>query len=318
VLSSDFATGLELVADVILNPTFPAAQLEREREVQIAGIQSHKDDLLKSAFKAMRREMFGDIGYGLDSLGTEESLEKLQPAAVQAFHQNLANPANCVLAIFGDVNTAETKAAVERTFGAWKQRDFRLQTPDSRLQTAKRVTDTREKKQAVVVIGFPGTTLSATDRQAMELLQEACSDLGSRLFLRIREKLGLAYYVGAQNLLGLSPGYFAFYAGTEPEKAAQVEAEMLKEAELLRTESLTEDELRRAKAKVVGQRKIARQDLGSLATTTALDELYDLGFAYNDSEDARIEAVTLADVKAAAQKYFRPEALVVSVVIPKN
>ena len=46
-------------------------------------------------------------------------------------------------------------------------------------------------------------------------MQEACSDLGSRLFLRIREKLGLAYYVGAQNFLGLVPGYFAFYAGTD-------------------------------------------------------------------------------------------------------
>ena len=59
------------------------------------------------------------------------------------------------------------------------------------------------------------------DRYALELLQEACSDLGSRLFLRIREKLGLAYYVGAQNFLGLAPGYFAFYAGTAPEKAGR-------------------------------------------------------------------------------------------------
>src|SRR5438045_5504110 len=103
---------------------------------------------------------------------------------------------------------------------------------------------TREKKQAVMVIGFPGASLESADRFALELIQEACSDLGSRLFLRIREKLGLAYYVGAQNFIGLVPGYFAFYAGTEPEKAALVESEMLKEAELLRTEGLTEEELK--------------------------------------------------------------------------
>lgn len=322
VLSSDFATGLNLIADVVLNPTFPATQLEREREVQLASIQAQKDELLKSAFKSMRRELFGSTGYGLDTLGTEETVATIQSADVAAFYQKLATPSNCVIAIFGDVNTAETKAAVEKAFGAWKPgasaNDSGLNTQDPGLRTLKRVTETRDKKQAVVVIGFPGTTMNASDRQAMELLQEACSDLGSRLFLRIREKLGLAYYVGAQNLLGLSPGYFAFYAGTEPDKAEQVEQEILKEVELLRTESLTAEELKRAKAKIIGQRKIARQELGSYASTTALDELYGLGYAYNDAEDTRIEAVTLADVKAVALKYFRPDALVVAVINPKN
>ncbi len=320
VLSSDFTTGLGLVVDVILNPTFPGPQLEREREVQIAGIRAQKDELLKSAFQTMRRGLFGEAGYGLDLLGTEESLAKLDFPNVQAFYQKLATPDNCVLAIYGDVNTAETKAAVEKAFGVWKKATakigFGLRTSDSKLATAKRVTETRDKKQAVVVIGFPGTTLDAADRQALELLQEACSDLGSRLFLRIREKLGLAYYVGAQNLLGVAPGYFAFYAGTEPEKAVQVEAEMLLEVELLRTESLTAAELHRAKAKVIGQRKIGRQDLGGVATTTALDELYGLGFGFLDAEDAKIEAVTLAEVLAAAQKYLRPAAAVIAVINP--
>ena len=168
----------------------------------------------------------------------------------------------------------------------------------------------------MLVIGFPGTTLYDPDRFALELVQEACSDLGSRLFLRVREKLGLAYYVGAQNFLGLVPGYFAFYAGTEPEKAAQVESEILKEAELLRNEGLTEEELKRAKAKVLGQKKIARQELGSLAMTTALDELYGLGYANLDTEDARFEAVSLADVKRVAGKHLKPDALVISVIKP--
>ena len=114
---------------------------------------------------------------------------------------------------------------------------------------SKRVEETRDKKQAVLVIGFPGTTMHDDDRYPLELIQESCSDLGSRLFLRIREQLGLAYYVGAQNFAGLVPGYFAFYTGTEPSKAGQVEKELLKEAELLRTEGLTAEELKRARPK---------------------------------------------------------------------
>jgi zinc protease len=180
------------------------------------------------------------------------------------------------------------------------------------------VGEGRDKKQAVLVIGFEGTTFYNPDRFPLELIQEACSDLGSRLFLRIREKLGLAYYVGAQNFIGRVPGYFAFYAGTEPDKVALVESEMLKEAELLRTEGLTTKELKCSKAKVLGQKKIARQELGNLAMTTALDELYGLGYANFDTEDAKFEAVTLDDVKAAANKYLRPDALVISVIKPKQ
>ena len=318
VMSGDFATGLELVADVLLNPAFPSAALEREREVTLASIKAQKDDLLQSGSRAMRRALFGDVGYGLTALGTEASVARLQVADLRAFHQRLTVPNNCVLAIYGDVQAAAVKAAVEKTFGGWKAgADVKPFNPQpSTLNSPQRVTETRDKKQAVLLLGFPGTTLHSPDRFALELLSEACSDLGSRLFLRIREKLGLAYYVGAQNFPGLVPGYFAFYTGTDPAKVAQVERELLKEAELLRTEGLTAGELKRAKAKIIGQRKIARQDLGGHATSTALDELYGLGFAHGDGDDARYEAITLAQIKAVAKKYLRPDACVISVVRP--
>jgi zinc protease len=317
VLSDDFATGLDLLADVLLNPTFPADALERERTVQIASIYEQKDNLLKSASNAMRRTLFGNSGYGLDTLGTEETVAKLQAADLKSFHQKLVAQKNCVLAIFGDVKASEVKAAVEKSFANWKpgqKSETKSQTPE--LKEPRRVEETRDKKQAVIVIGFPATAMHDDDRYALDLLQEACSDLGSRLFLRVREKLGLAYYVGAQHFPGLAPGYFAFYAGTEPTKAALVEQEFLKEAELLRNEGLTAEELKRAKAKIIGQKKISRQDLGSLASLTALDELYGLGWQRAELDDAKFEAVTLEQVKAVAQKYLKPDAFVISVVKP--
>jgi zinc protease len=238
---------------------------------------------------------------------------------LKSFHRTFAAPNNCVLAIYGNVKASEVKAAVEKAFSSWgMNRNSEFKVQDSELNSSKRVEELRDKKQAVLVIGFRGTTLFDADRYALELIQESCSDLGSRLFLRVREKLGLAYYVGAQNFMGLAPGYFAFYTGTEPTKAAQVETELLAEAELLRNEGLSEEELKRAKAKIIGQRKIARQELGGLAQAQALDELYGLGFAYGDTEDAKFEAVTLEQVKAAANKFLKPDAFVVSIVKPEK
>ena len=115
-----------------------------------------------------------------------------------------------------DVRTGEVKAALEKHFARWKPAlpIIPARPQPLPLTNIKRISETRDKEQAVLLAGFPGTSLNNHDRYALELLQEGCSDLGSRLFLRIREKLGLAYYVGAQNFLGVAPGYFAFYVGT--------------------------------------------------------------------------------------------------------
>ncbi len=314
VMSDDFATGLNLFTDVLLNPTFPSDALEREREVQIANIQAQKDHLLKSAGMAMRRTMYGTAAYGLDPLGTEESLERLKAEDLREFHRKFAVPNNCVISVFGDVKTAELKAAVEKAFAGWKPSAEPFRGTEAVPFRPGRVNETRDKKQAVVVIGFPGTTLHRADRYALELLQETCSDLGSRLFLRIRDELGLAYYVGAQHFPGIIPGYFSFYVGTMPEKAALVEKELLREAALLRESGLTEAELKRAKAKVIGQKKISRQDIGNLAMSSALDELYGLGFAHADAEDALYEAVTLDDIKRAANACLQEDKMVVTII----
>ncbi|MBI5803052.1 MAG: insulinase family protein [Verrucomicrobia bacterium] len=317
VLREDFDLGLELLTEVLLRPSFPKAELEREREIQLGNLRHQRDELLTSCFKLMKRTLFGDTGYGLDSLGTEATVKAMQVADLAELHKQLVTPDNCVLAIYGAVETKRVESAVKKVFAKWRTAAHAnpiRQTPNPIPSQLRRASDTRDKKQAVLAIGFPGTTMHHADHYALDLIQEACSDMGSRLFTRIREKLGLAYYVGAQHLAGLVPGSFAFYCGTSPEKAALVEKELLAEAELLRTDGLTEEELKRAKAKIIGQKKISRQDLGGQAMLHALDELYGLGHTHHLADDAHYEAVTLAEVRAVAARYFLPKASAVAVI----
>jgi zinc protease len=317
VLSGDTLLGLELMADVLLQPSFPEAALERQRVVQHAALKAQLDKLLQGTFRLMRENLFGGQGYGLDTLGTEASLDKLGAGDLAAFHQKFAVPNNAVLAIFGDVKTNDIRAEVEKAFGLWPAgNEFRAPKHIPPGEGMRRVEQVRDKEQAVAVLGYRGCSFFDEDRYALELIGEACSDLGSRLFLRIREELGLAYYVGAQSHPGFTEGHFSFYAGTSPEQLEQVEKELLAEAAKLRQDGLTDDELRRAKAKIIGQKKISRQDLGGLATMSGLDELYGLGFQSSEKDDEKYESITKAQIEAAAQKYLRPGQCVMAVTHP--
>lgn len=318
-LSSDFDQGLEMLADVMLNTTVPEGALTREKEAQLANLRSQRDHMLQSASRGMRRSMFGNRGYGLDVNGSEESLKFATRDALLAFHKHIIVPENCVMAVFGDASPDYVRKCVEEKFGAWKpggkpvvQDEY---TPN--LSEVTRIAEQREKKQGVIVLGFPGVSIHDGGRYALELLQEALSDLGSRLFVRIRDELGLAYYVGAQHFLGLQAGYFALYAGTAPDKLTQVEAEIFAEVEKLRNEGLSVVELRRAKAKLLGQKKIARQDLGGYAVAAALDELYGLGYENCDTEDAYYEKVSMDEMHAAIRKFLQPSRCVIATVRPQ-
>ncbi len=327
VLQSDFGLALDVLADVVLCPSFPDEPLAREKQIQLSSIKAQRDQLLQCASRLLRRALFGNHAYGLDPLGEEETVSAFTSAQTRRFWMKLVRPSNAVLAVYGDIHSTEALAAVQAQLGKWcssSEIDFDL--PGLRTDLVipaacpgpRRISETRDKKQAVLLVGFPGVCLGSPDRFALELIQEACSDLGSRLFLRIREKLGLAYYVGAQNFTGLRPGFFTFYAGTSPDKADLVEVELLAEAAKLAQEGLTPAELQRAKAKLIGQKKIARQDLGSYAQSTSLDELYGVGYANSDGEDAKFEAVTLEEIRDVAGRYLRSEAAVTAMIHPEK
>lgn len=132
----------------------------------------------------------------------------------------------------------------------------------------------------------------------------------------MRDELALCYYVGAYQLLGLDPGYFAFYIGTTPQKVELCEKEIFAELDKLRQTGLSEEELDRAKASVIGQRKVQMQDNGQLAMMVGLDELYGLGYNFFQTMDEKYRAVTVEDIRRVAGKYFDNKPSAVAVVRP--
>src|SRR5204863_976904 len=208
----------------------------------------------------------------------------------------------------------------EQKLGALPSGELALTNPPPSPQlTGTKIVETeREKAQAVLVAGFRGADVFSPDRYALELIDEASSDLGSRLFIRIREQMGLAYYVGASQMQGLVPGLFAFYLGTDPQKIGQVKAALLEEISQLAAFGLTNEELVRAKNKLIGEQRIANQSNDSFGYMAALDELYGLGFDHYKKLEPEVNAVALDEIKRVAAKYFRDQPFVLATVRPPS
>jgi zinc protease len=252
--------------------------------------------------------------------GTPDTVAGLAREQIVKFYRQHAVAKNGVLAVFGDVKAEEIRELVERLFADLPSGEEALRTPrvPPVLEGSQRVRQHKNKAQAVLMVAYRGCDLFSPDRPALELIDEACSDLGSRFFVRIREKMGLAYFVGSSQMLGLVPGPFGFYLGTAPEKVAAVEAELLDEIGLLAREGLTAAELGRAREKALGQIAIRNQSEEALAYSCALDELYGIGYGYFKTEPAQIEAVTLEQVRAVARKYFLDKPRVIAIVTPES
>src|SRR6266536_1885687 len=318
VTKPDVKLGVDLLSDVLLNATMPEKAIAREKETQIAAIQQEEEQLTMVARNIMRQALFPRHPYALRSNGSVESVQRLTQKDLVEFRDRYVVAKNGVIYVFGDVKAGEVKQLIEETLGKMQPGALALTDakPSMPLSKSETVESRKDKAQGVLMVGFRGASLSSPDRYALELIDEASSDLGSRFFIRIREQMGLAYYVGASEMQGLVPGLFAFYLGTDPQKIEPVKAALLDEIHKLANEGLTTEELARAKKKLIGQQEIANQSNDALGYHCALDELYGLGFDYYKQLEHDVNAVTLEDIKQVAAKYFRDQPYVLATVRP--
>lgn len=318
VTQPDLSLGIEILSDILLNATMPDAAVERERQVQLAGIKEDEEQLTTVARNILREALFRDHPYALRGKGSAESVAKLTRKDLLAFRDRLLVGRNGVISVFGNVKAAEVRDLFEKALGKMKAGELALADAPQPAPLAGTVTveSLKEKAQGVLMVGYRGADMFSPDRYALELIDEASSDLGSRFFVRIREQMGLAYYVGASQMQGLVPGLFLFYLGTDPQKIEPVRAALLEEIAKLATEGLTAEELARAKKKMIGQQQIANQSNDSFGYMAALDELYGLGFDHYKALERDVAAITLEDVKRIAAKYFLNQSYVLALVRP--
>ncbi|HEX2747554.1 MAG TPA: insulinase family protein, partial [Verrucomicrobiales bacterium] len=315
VLKPDLRTGIDLWADVLLRPVFPADEVAREIERQIAALKQQEDHPSFIAFRELRRAAYGDHPFALNREGSPESLAFLSPEKLAAFHASKVLSGNTVLSVFGDVRFEEVRDLCAAAFASMPSgsRQEEDSLPAIPPHAGRAVDVAKDRKQAFLVAGFPTVPLTHSDRVVLDLIDEACSDMASRFFEAIREKHGLAYSVGATQILGMCPGMFAFYLSTAPEKLDFAQAELIKEIHLLASGGLTEAEIDRARKTWIGKQAMQQQNSAGLAQVASLDELYGLGYNHSEEVLERVRRISFDEVREVCGRYFTGPPLVVRV-----
>ncbi len=309
VLPPDFSRALAVLSDAVLAPKFRPTTFKLEQEAQLAGLAQDADDVVTVARKLTRRKFFGAHPLALDASGDEAGVKALTPAALRALHQRLFVGSNVVLAVAGDFDPKQLAPKL-KAFLAKLPRGAVSLIPiePARGGLPAEVGDFVEqqpREQAVVLQAFAGPRVHAPDYFVGEVADELFSGMASRLFEKVREEKGLAYFVRSGRILGLDTGMFYFFAGTQPGKEGEVLAEI--EAEIARVQAggVEVVELQRCQARLKAGQRAAMQTNGSRAAQASLNALQGQPINGWREYDAKIDAVTIEDLAAFAQKYFQ-------------
>jgi zinc protease len=320
VVKGDESLALEVFGDLLRHAKLPADQLALVKKRQIAAIREEQEDPMTVAMRLARRHIFAHTPFARTALGTEKSIAALSVADCKSLLKDHVTGANGVVTIIGDIDPKALKKHVEAAFGTLPigKRHLTEHRMLPHHGKAGKWVHPMDKEQAVLVIGFRTVGLHHPDSYILSMIDEACSDMGSRLFNRIREELGLAYYVGAQSFMAYGAGAFYFYVGTDPAKIDLAEKEMLGQIADLAKHGLKADELERAKTTWRSQWLRGQQGNGALADAMSWDEINGLGHTHFEKLPSIIEAITAKDIKRVAAQYFKAKEAFVVRVLPKQ
>jgi predicted Zn-dependent peptidase len=297
---------LALVADVTLRPSLPDGTVGAVRDFLARQVRNRGDKPYDVALDALLAKTFGSNSYGWDAIGRRESLERAgRPALIEHYQRHYV-PGGLVLAVSGNVKAAEVRAEVERLFGSLPAGPVPApeQVPAA-ARAAEREVLTVPGAQAQIFMGGLAPAMTDPDFAAMKLVSTVLGGgMAGRFFSELRDKQGLAYTTGTQQPMRVDPGYFLAILGTAPANVERAEAALREQLQRIQREPVSADELRVAKAYLLGTLAMDRRTNARQAWYLASLEQAGVGYEFLDRYTAQVRAATAADLQRVAQRYL--------------
>jgi zinc protease len=318
-LVEDLDLMLDLLAQSLRYPTFPAHHVEQIRGQILTGLQIRANDTQQMANLAFRELLYGDHPYGLSLSGYPHTIMAISPQDLVEFHRTYYGPQGMILTIVGAIRAEEALAKVTAVLGDWTNPQQRP-LPDV-LDVARPAKIVRtdvlmaDKSQCDIYLGLPGPRRAAPDYLDASLMNTILGVFGmmGRIGQTVREEQGLAYYAYSHLQGGLGPSPWVVSVGVAPHNIERAIESVRQEIGRIQNEPAVAAELADSQAYRIGSLPVSLETNSSLAGIIGDMAYYDLGLDYLQHYPAQVGAITVERIQAAAQKYLSTDQLAVAV-----
>lgn len=325
-LSKNFELLLDLMSDMLRNPSFPEEEFAKVKSRRLSEIRQEQDNPEALAFRAFYGSIFPS-NHPYSRLSVEEELSNVSAITrddVVSFYKNHYGPNGAVIVIVGDVDAQDAFAKIKKYFGDWKGGAARRpQIPDVPVQSTvqKIVIPMPGKSQVAVLLGCAGS-LKRTDADfyaatVMNHILGGGGALGSRMGTVIRDDMGLVYNIYSTFDASLGAGPWYTYLGTNPKNVDRAIDAVVDQIAQMQEKGATKEEVKQAVDFIAGSFPARRLEKNSsIAETLHFAEIYGLGTDYLEKYQSLYRSVTVEQVNAAAKKYLHPHAYTLVIVGP--
>jgi predicted Zn-dependent peptidase len=313
VLDEHVPTALDILSDLVLNPVFDTGDITRERGVIMEEIKMDEDNPDYLVHEIFTQNFWKDHPLGKPILGTKETVKRFERKLILDAYEHRFAPGNIIVSAAGNLDHDQFVQLVTKHFEHMKpmQNGFHSSTP----KVVSRITLRNKKalEQVQLCIGVPAHPIAHEKRHAGYILNTLLGGgMSSRLFQNIRERQGLAYSIYSDMNPYRDTGCLAVYAGTSLASASKVVTSVVQEFRKLKTEPVSDEELKRSKAQLKGSLMLSLESSTSRMSNLARQEMYFDRFYDLDELIARIEAVTAEDLTTLANDFFKTESVAVT------
>ena len=310
VLAKFLPRAADLLADIFLNSTFPADEIERERKVVLQEIKMRDDSPEEYIHDHFHQNFWRGQLLGMPVLGSEETIAGLSRSSILSHKVSRYRPQDIIIAAAGNVNHDELVSILAPLFSDLSS-PWQPQPADAFLPTGKKVNlIEREMEQTLVCLGTRSLRFDHPDRYALFLLTTVLGGgMSSRLFQEVREKKGLAYSVYSYVISHADSGALVVYAGTEKAHCCEVLDIAQREMSRLVAEEVPQDELDAAREQLKGKTLMSLESSDNLMTRLAKNEIYLQKQQSIEEVIANYDSVSSADIQRVSQELIRSEYL---------
>jgi len=308
----------DVLSDMMINPLFKQDEIERERGVIKEEIKMYEDDPSSYVAQVYTSVLYGQQGLGRDIAGTFETVDRINRPELLKYKNNYYSVANGLLLVLGNYDEKKIMSMLNKYWGKLpqgKKSNFE-KTDDSQAKPNWQVTY-RDIQQANLMVGWRAFPAFHPRHFVAELLSTVLGrGWSSRLYVKVREEMGLCYVIGAGSDTYTDVGNFLVRTGTDPGKAKDALSAIVEEIKLVKSKKVGAKELKKVKEYWKGKMILAMEDIEFLANNVGMQELMFDRVISPEEMMKKIEAVTAEEIQQMAQEVFVTEKMNLAVVGP--